>query len=146
MTMTTKSYLSPLFLSLLILFLPSTLLKAQCETGIEISSVNGDKTVYTCPGDGQDDIIQFANTSSGVADFTYVITDDQNVILGIPPGDSQNFEGAGVGNCRVWGFSYTGTLLASPGDHVFSTFFSSGCGLFPMIFSMSFALRPKEVL
>ncbi|MEO0777872.1 MAG: hypothetical protein AAF146_15000, partial [Bacteroidota bacterium] len=122
----TKSYLQQTLLFLLA-FLAGNGLWAQCETGVSVTSADGATRVYTCPGDGQDDIIEFANTSSGTTNFAYVITDDNNVILGIPPGSSQNFEGAGTGDCRVWGFTYTGDLLANPGYHVFSTFFSTGC-------------------
>lgn len=124
--MTKKSYIQQTLLLLFALFSQS-FLQAQCETGVTISSASGDKVVYTCPGDGNDDIIEFANTHNGAANFVYVITDDNNVILGIPPGNSQNFEGAGIGTCRVWGFSYTGDILATPGESVFSTFFSNGC-------------------
>ncbi len=122
----TKSYLQQTLVLLLVLF-GSNSLWAQCETGVSITSADGDTRVYTCPGDGQDDIIAFANTSSGTTNFAYVITDDNNVILGVPPGNTQNFEGAGTGVCRVWGFTYTGDILASAGDNVFSTFFSTGC-------------------
>lgn len=102
--------------------------QAQCTTGIQITSADGARTVYTCPGDGVDDIITFSHSeNSAASEFVYVITDDNNIIIGIPPSDSQNFEGAGVGTCRVWGFSYTGDILASPGESVFSTFFSTGC-------------------
>ena len=59
--------------------------------------------------------------------YRYIITDDQNNILGIPPGNSQNFEGAGTGVCRVWGVSYSGALIAQPGDNAAAVALANSC-------------------
>ena len=40
---------------------------------------------------------------------------NQNNILGFPGGNSQDFEGAGAGVCRVWGLAYTGNITAAIG-------------------------------
>jgi len=48
--------------------------------------------------------------------YAFIVTDENNIILGLPPGNSQNFEGACVGVCRVWGLSYTGNIIAMAGD------------------------------
>jgi hypothetical protein len=82
---------------------------------------------YTCPGDGNADVVSFVNTSSSAAQYAYVITDDQNVILGLPPGNMQDFEGAGSGTCRVWGLSYTGSLTAMMGQNAATASLSSDC-------------------
>ena len=87
----------------------------ESQDGGEVSMPSGATTRYTCPGDGIDDIVMFV-TTSGASNYQYVITDENNIILGLPPGNSQNFEGAGVGICRVWGLAYSGNLLAQPGD------------------------------
>ncbi len=123
--------MSPKFsvLTLYILFLTCTLpnlMNAQCES-TTVATDNNETTVYTCPGDGISDVITFTHGAVASSSFTYVITDTDNVIIGIPPGNTQDFEGAGFGTCRVWGFSYTGEILAEPGQSVFSTFFSTGC-------------------
>ena len=100
------------------------------RTGVDAGTVampSGATTRYTCPGDGVDDIVMFTTTSESNANFTYVITDADLNILGIPPGDSQNFEGAGEGNCLVWGLSFTGNLTAQAGDNVVDLAFSDGC-------------------
>lgn len=99
---------------------------AQCQGGT-VSTTSGATTSYTCPGDGSPDVISFANTSTATTSYTYVITDDQNNILGLPPGNSADFEGAGQGTCRVWGLSYTGTLSAMTGQNAATATLATGC-------------------
>ena len=73
---------------------------------------DGDSTItLTTVGDGQPDMVAFSVTGNNTsASFTYVVTDDQGNILGIPPANMVDFEGAGPGTCIVYGVSYTGTL------------------------------------
>ncbi|MFK7970822.1 MAG: hypothetical protein AB8F95_10665, partial [Bacteroidia bacterium] len=99
---------------------------AQCVGGT-VSMPSGATTRYTCPGDGNADVVSFTNTSTAATSYAYVITDDQNVILGLPPGNSQDFEGAGTGTCRVWGLSYTGNLTAMMGQNAATASLASGC-------------------
>ncbi|MEM1323868.1 MAG: hypothetical protein AAGG75_26650, partial [Bacteroidota bacterium] len=95
--------------------------------GGTVAMPSGATTRYTCPGDGIDDIVMFTNSTTSSANYAYVITDDNNVILGLPPGNSQNFEGAGVGVCRVWGLSFTGNITAQMGDNAATTELTDGC-------------------
>jgi hypothetical protein len=95
--------------------------------GGTVAMPSGATTRYTCPGDGNDDIVMFTHSTTSTVNYAYVITDDQNNILGIPPGNSQNFEGAGVGECYVWGLAYTGTITAQMGDNVSTAALSDGC-------------------
>jgi ribose 5-phosphate isomerase len=91
-----------------------TVVREVPEAGT-IATEDGETIVYTCPGDGNDDIITV--DSSGVTGaFTYVITDDNNVILEVPDGDSFNFDDAPEGVCRIWGLAYSGNLIAAVGD------------------------------
>ena len=69
--------------------------------------------------DGNDDFLSFASDVDAAANghsFTYVITDADGMILGIPPSNMANFEPAGVGSCIVYGLSYTGNLTIASGD------------------------------
>ena len=84
--------------------------------GGTVETDNGEVAIEICVGDGEDDIINFVNSSTSPANYQYVITDENNIILELPPGNSQNFEGAGIGICRVWGLSYTGNITAMVGD------------------------------
>jgi len=73
-------------------------------------STDDDKTeVTTVTGDGNADVIRFKTSSSATANYIYIITDDTGKILTTET-TSHNFEGSGVGVCRVYGISYEGIL------------------------------------
>ena len=95
--------------------------------GGEVSTVDGEMEVDVCAGDGEDDLIMFMHESSSSANFAYVVTDEEGVILGLPPGNEVNFEGAGQGICLVWGLSYTGEVTAALGDNALEIALSDGC-------------------
>ena len=100
---------------------------AQCFGGM-ISDDRGQVQVYTCTSDENPDLINFSTTGSiGTTSYAYVITNADNEIISIAEGSSQDFEPAGIGTCLVWGFAYTGDIIASVGESVFSTRFSTGC-------------------
>ncbi len=87
----------------------------------------GHTQVYTCPGDGIADVVSFTYEGTSEASFTYLITDPDFNILGVPDGTSQDFEGAGIGVCLVWGLNYEGDLLASVGGNAKTDELASGC-------------------
>ncbi len=96
--------------------------------GGSVSTEDGATEAFTCPGDGMPDLIQF--DSSGVdpgLSFTYVVTDENNVILGIPDGDVVDFEDAGGGTCRLWGLTYSGNITAMVGDNAATTQLTDNC-------------------
>ncbi|NND06303.1 MAG: hypothetical protein HKN87_07975 [Saprospiraceae bacterium] len=92
-----------------------------------VQTADGATEVYTCPGDGIEDIVSFSYDGTSEAGFTYVITDENYQILGLPEGESQDFEGAGVGVCLVWGLNYQGDLLAEVGGHALNDQLATGC-------------------
>ena len=85
------------------------------------------RQVFTCPSDGNSDVISFSSQGATSGSFTYVITDENNIILGLPSGDSQDFDGAGEGICRVWGLAFTGNLTANLGDDAAVVALSDDC-------------------
>lgn len=95
--------------------------------GGAVTTTDGETSINITVNDGIDDIIEFVSTNAVGESFIYVITDENNEILGLPEGNSANFEGAGVGVCRVWGLSYTGELLYQVGDIVGQVEPSAGC-------------------
>ena len=101
-------------------------LYAQCDGG-RITTNQGATTAYACVNDGDDDFVSFSNNSQAMADYAYVITDDNNVILGVTENAFANFEGADVGDCRVWGLSYTGDLVAEIGDNAATVDLATEC-------------------
>ena len=95
--------------------------------GGTVELTNGDDSATVCVGDGQDDILSFTNQTSSPAAYTFIITDDNNIILDIVDGNTANFEGAPAGICRIWGLSYTGNLTANVGDDAAAVALSDDC-------------------
>lgn len=96
----------------------------------EIVTSMGEDTVYYCLGSAGGGTGMFSVDSLNVfggENFSYVITDNQGIILGIPAGDMIDVSGAGLGECWVWGLNYTGTVLAQPGDNAATTQLTDGC-------------------
>ncbi len=92
-----------------------------------VTTEDGESEVFICPGDGNPDIVRFDSTGVSGEHFTYIITDTNNVILGLPPTDMNDFDPAGPGICRVWGMAYSGTLTAMIGDTASLVNLSDGC-------------------
>ena len=95
--------------------------------GGSVSTVDGETDITVTVGDGIDDEVAFTTDGALGANFTYVVTDDQNNILAVPGGNTVNFEGAGTGICRVWGLSYAGDLIAEAGQNAAEVALSDGC-------------------
>ena len=95
--------------------------------GGTVTTEDGETEVTVIVGDGNADLISFDST--GVSDhlFTYVVTDDNNVILAVPGGDEVDFEDAPEGICRVWGLSYTGNIIAQAGDNAAEVALTDEC-------------------
>lgn len=95
--------------------------------GGSVTTAAGETEITTCPGDGLADLIAFESTGATGSNQTYVVTDANNIILGVPAGNEVDFEGAGLGACRVWVLAYEGELLAQLGDDAAATRLASGC-------------------
>jgi hypothetical protein len=81
-------------------------------------SLNGGVTETTIVIDGIPDMLTFnSQGATSNTSFTYVVTDADGVILGIPPSNMVDFDPAGTGLCKVYGLSYVGDLNISLGDN-----------------------------
>ncbi|MEO0469421.1 MAG: T9SS type A sorting domain-containing protein, partial [Bacteroidota bacterium] len=94
--------------------------------GSTVTDENGADSVFVCI-DGSAQFVSFDSVGPVGPNFAYVVTDDQGVILGLPPGDMVNFGPAGTGICYVWGLSYTGAVTAMVGDNALQVALSDGC-------------------
>lgn len=101
--------------------------RRDVPVGGRVTMPDGQTIRYTCPGDGIPDIVRFITTSTSNSKYQYVVTDDKNNILGLPPANEVNVEGAGVGACRIWGVAYTGKFTAKIGDNAASVALSDEC-------------------
>ncbi len=77
--------------------------------------------------DGQSDRLDLTNSGSTLSDYTYVLTDAANNVFRFLDEPTFDFEGLSAGTYRLWGFSYSGDILLSEGQSIFSGSFSSGC-------------------
>lgn len=103
-----------------------SIIRTDVDGGTVITT-EGTTVVSTVPGDGLPDVVNFQHESSAAANYIYVITDEDNRILTSLTANSHDFEGAGLGVCRIWGLSYTGNLELWPGDVLFTKAFSDDC-------------------
>ena len=103
-----------------------TLIREMPEGGT-VSTSDGLTEVTIEVGDGISDEITFTNQGASLSQYAYIITDENNFIIGFPDGDTQDFEGLIEGVCRVWGLSYTGNLIAFPGDNAAEIDLTDGC-------------------
>ncbi|MFK7755532.1 MAG: lamin tail domain-containing protein [Flavobacteriales bacterium] len=83
----------------------------DCDGGVVMSDA-GDNVIVCL--DEDEDVLTFSNSSIAEEDsYAYVITDESNFIISVLAGDSNDFNSAEAGVCRVWGLSYQGNLDAS---------------------------------
>lgn len=101
--------------------------RVEANDGGTLSTAEGEELVYTCPADGNPDVIDFASTGSSSANYIYVITNEINTILAVTDQTSFDFDALAPGNCRVWGLAYSGNLTAQVGDDAGSITLSDEC-------------------
>lgn len=86
-----------------------------CEGGT-VQTSNGFFSVDVCQ-DSNSDVIDFLTTSTSGEEYTFVLTDDNDVIVAVLAGGSLDFNSAPLGLYRVWGISHNGDLVgAEPGE------------------------------
>lgn len=107
-----------------IIYDPRTFVTSEIMLG-SIASTTGQVDMEVCTGDGVSDIISFAIDDCNTDNDTYVITTDQDIILGAFSG-TMEFEGAPVFNFRIYGLAYTGNLSVNYGDHILSSDLAEG--------------------
>ncbi len=105
---------------------PITVVRQQPDGG-SISSATGADTYHICPDDGIADIIGFAGNTAYEGPYTYLITDDQNVILTSTDAELFDFDQIPAGVCRIWGLAYTGNLLFQAGQNAGEVLLSDDC-------------------
>ncbi|RMG86983.1 MAG: T9SS C-terminal target domain-containing protein [Bacteroidetes bacterium] len=102
--------------------------RIEVDGGQVATAPHNDTQVFICPGDGVPNLLSFATTSAAPSDhYIYIITDNNQIITHILTDDQFDFDPLGIGVSKVWGLSYTGNLLAQPGDDLSQTALSDGC-------------------
>ncbi|MFN7119376.1 MAG: T9SS type A sorting domain-containing protein, partial [Saprospiraceae bacterium] len=95
--------------------------------GGRVALTNGDTSVFVCGSTSTPGTLTFAFSNNSNAAYTYLVTDRNNRIIVILNGNSISFNGAAIGEYRVWGLSYTGTLQARVGSVIDTVRFSNEC-------------------
>jgi hypothetical protein len=103
--------------------------KDRIDGGIVLDATNlSTSDIYVCIQDGQQDVFSFANTGiSAFANYTYVRTSGNNIILSSNPTGIFNFETMGLNTMRIRGLSYTGNANVPAGSNLLTTVLSDRC-------------------
>lgn len=95
--------------------------------GGQLQFTGGGTEKFTCPGDGNPDVLSYLNNGFSSDSYVYLITDPNNVILATTTDSSFDFDAAAEGICRIWGLAYSGTLNAPVGSQADTLLFSDEC-------------------
>ena len=77
----------------------------QEPVGGTVSTEDGTDAVILCTGNGASGLIRFDSMGISNSDFTYVVTDTNNVVLFLSASDEIDFDSIGAGISRVWGLA-----------------------------------------
>ncbi|MEZ4988303.1 MAG: hypothetical protein R2795_25295 [Saprospiraceae bacterium] len=86
----------------------------------------GETAITVCISEDADNTVVFQHTST-FEPFLYVITTEDNIILGASTDGVIDFGNADPGICRVWGLAYVGNYIGQPGDDITSTLLATAC-------------------
>jgi len=95
--------------------------------GGQLALDNGEVIIYTCPSDGNPDVVRYERLNGAGDNFQYIITDEFDVALGFTTADTFDFEGAGFGSCRIWGVAYAGNFMGEAGDTITTQDLADDC-------------------
>ncbi|MEM6700921.1 MAG: hypothetical protein AAF599_21135, partial [Bacteroidota bacterium] len=94
----------------------------------QVTTPDGASTAFLCPDDNQPDIVVFVNNTDSRQDYQFIVTDEDNTVIGLPNSMLFDFSDFIGGSYRIWGLSYTGDLSVGVGDLLVETAtLSSGC-------------------
>ncbi len=105
-------------------FVTINLLRARGGT---VTLAGGGVFASLCVNDGQADALTFSTNSGFAPNYVFLITDENNTVIGVSSSAVIDFEGAAPGNVRIWGLAYTGNLTVVPGDNAAAVPLSDGC-------------------
>ena len=92
-----------------------------------ISTVDGEAMVYTCTQDGYADNVSFQTTDQTGTNIAYVVTNPDLNILGLPPGNAVEFDGAPPSTCWVWALAYIANITVEVGNNACTDALTDGC-------------------
>ncbi len=103
------------------------IIKREVDGGL-VRLSSGSTSSVVCVSEGVSQAVTFTNNSSAAgSNYTYLITNINNIIVAIVSGNTFNFTALNTRDLRVWGLSYSGTLLAKVGDNIATAALSGEC-------------------
>ncbi len=87
--------------------------------------ISSNQEEYIAITESKNPLINFQTVSNTETEFVYVITNYRRRVVGLAK-DKFNFNDFGIGEYRVYGYSYTGELKIKPGDFMMGAI-SEGC-------------------
>ena len=84
--------------------------------GGTVSTVDSNQSFFACPMDGNPDILNLIHESNSGADYSYILIDTAGLYLGLILGGVLDIDGLAAGQCRAYGVSHFGEILAQVGD------------------------------
>ncbi|MEM8527226.1 MAG: T9SS type A sorting domain-containing protein [Bacteroidota bacterium] len=94
----------------------------------QVTTPDGQTAAFLCPEDDQPDIVVFVNNTDSRQNYQFVVTDEDNTVIGLPNAMLFDFTDYIGGSYKVWGLSYTGELSFEVGDLLVETAtLSNGC-------------------
>jgi len=105
---------------------------ARSENAVRISyadlaaqRIASDEEEYISITEFKNTLLNFQTVENTATNFMYVITNYRRRVVGLTK-DKFNFKDFGIGEYRVYGYSYTGAFNIKPGDFMMGTI-SEGC-------------------
>ncbi|MEO0403281.1 MAG: T9SS type A sorting domain-containing protein, partial [Bacteroidota bacterium] len=86
---------------------------AVTRTQVLGGTISTDDVLQTCPGDGEDDLVDVVVEGAVGSNMAWVITDANGIILDLPDSPPFNFEEAGEGVCLIWHLSFEDGLIGA---------------------------------
>lgn len=83
------------------------------RSGVDGGKISTTSSRLICAGDGEDDLVDVSLSGNTGENSSWVITDENGNILGLPQAPPFNFEGAGGGVCLIWHVSHSGDLVGA---------------------------------
>jgi len=99
----------------------------ESPSGSTVSTSEGETNIELTINDGIADEVTFTHAGDFNNQYAYIITDEDNVIIGISSSATIDFEGAAPGVCRIWGVAYTGNITALQDEDLDDITISDDC-------------------
>ena len=97
------------------------LLSQDCENHSIFVAPDSLTQVRLCPNDGIIDIVRLSKIDSSEGTmYSFIIADVRDNIISVHNDSILNFEGFGIGLCRIWGVSHGDSLIYQVGGDIIS--------------------------